>query len=95
VLEQLAFTRWFSRRYGTAVGAVCFGGVLARMLLAALLGLNGALGRSATLGPYERVPAALHTSFLAIPYTRLFRLAEGLILAFPLAAILGLYRNRA
>ena len=49
MLEQLAFTRWFSRRYGTAVGAVCFSGVLARMLLAALLGLNGALGRSATL----------------------------------------------
>src|SRR4028118_1346891 len=53
------------------------------MLLAALLGLNGALGRSATLGPYERILAALHTSFLAIPYTRLLRLAEGLILAPP------------
>jgi hypothetical protein len=75
------------------VGAVCFGGTLMGGMLAAALVLNGALGSSGELAASERIPAALQTGYLGVLYGGVLGLIEGLFLAFPLAAILGLLRN--
>lgn len=91
-LKPVALAEKFSRRYGISVFVVCLGGALMGFLLAAALALNGVLvGGSKTLP--ERIPGALASGVVGVAFGLGSGLVEGAILAFPLAAILGRFRN--
>ncbi len=79
----------FSRRYAVVAGAVCAGGALAGVLLSAVFVVQGSLGSTDLLTPAQRIPAAAYTAVLGAQYGGLLGLLEGLVLAFPLAAVLG------
>ncbi len=91
-LRQSALTEKFSHRYGFSVCMVCLGGTLTGFLLAAALTIN----RTMVPGPdelLERVIGSLIPGFVGAVFGLVLSLAEGLILAFPLAATLGRFRN--
>ena len=68
---------------------MCAGGALAGVLLSAVFVVQGALGSTDLLTPAQRIPAAAYTAVLGAQYGGLLGLLEGLVLAFPLAAVLG------
>ena len=76
----------FPLRYVVIVFGVCLGGVLMGALMGFLLGL-GALQSGAS-------EEAIGVAVLGASIGGVVGLGEGLILAIPLAAILGLFRNR-
>ena len=82
----------FSDRYGVMLFAVGLGGMLMGGLLAGLFALNGVLCPGLSTIP-ERILVALLSGLVDAAFGLELGLAEGLILAFPLAAILGLLRN--
>jgi hypothetical protein len=83
----------FFERYGLTVLAVCLGGVLMGGLLAGLFALNGVLfPRPSTI--LEGIGAALISGLVGAAFGLGLGLAEGLVLAFPIAAILGLFMSR-
>ncbi len=100
VTSQLVL-RWFKRqflaqrfsdRYAIMVIVVCLGGTLMGFLLAAALTLN----RTLVPGPpeiLERMLMSLAPGLVGAALGSVLGIAEGLILAFPLAAILGRFRN--
>ena len=91
-LRRSALAEKFSHRYGFTVCMVCFGGTLTGFLLAAALTIN----RTMVPGPdalLERVMGSLIPGFVGAVFGLVLGLAEGLILAFPLAAVLGRFRN--
>jgi len=82
----------FSQRYLIVVLAWGLGGALTGGLVAAALALNGALViGSATL--LERIAAAIVSALVGAGAGGVLGVAEGLLLALPLAAILGLFRR--
>ena len=82
----------FSDRYGVMLFAVGLGGMLMGELLAGLFALNGVLFPGLSTIP-ERILVALLSGLVGAAFGLELGLAEGLVLAFPLAAILGLLRN--
>lgn len=83
----------FSDRYAFVVMAVCFGGVLMSVLSASVLSIgNAVLAPRPTTIP-ELVMVELAGGSIGIPFGLGLGLVEGLILAFPLAAFLGRFRN--
>lgn len=93
-LKPVALADKFSHRYGVSVFAVCLGGAMMGFLLAAALTLNRVL----VPGPDEllvRIPLSLIPGLVGAAFGLGLGLVEGLILALPLAAILGRFRNRS
>lgn len=83
------FSKRFDQRYVGTMVAVSLGGALMGALLAAVFVLQGSLGSTYMLTPAQRVPAALYTSILGVMYGGGLGLVEGVILAYPLAHVLG------
>lgn len=82
----------FSYRYAVSAFAILFGGILMSFLLAAALTLN----RTLVPGPPgipELILASLLSGLVGAAFGLVLGMFEGLILAFPLAAILGRFRN--
>jgi hypothetical protein len=83
----------FFERYSFTVLAVCLGGMLMGGLLAGLFALNGVLfPKPSTI--LQGIVAALMSGLVGAAFGLGLGLAEGLVLAFPIAAILGLFRSR-
>jgi hypothetical protein len=86
----------FLARYGAMVAAVCFGGLLYGAIQMFVYG--SLLSGSSNLydivpGVVERVIGGLGLGFFGAVVGGMIGLVEGLILGFPLAAILGLFRT--
>ena len=84
----------FFDRYAIVVLVVCLGGTLMGGLLAATLGLDGALAGRSVAVP-ELILAASATGVMGAGVGGGLGFVKGLILAAPLAAILGLFRRNA
>jgi ABC-type glycerol-3-phosphate transport system permease component len=87
------FSERFDQRYAAAAFGVCLGGALMGASLAAVLIFQGSLGSSYMLAPAQRIPAALYTSVLGYVIGGVLGFLEGMILAYPLAHILGRFRS--
>lgn len=88
----------FARRYFFVVLAVCLGGVLMGFLLGYVITLNAVLSgpMSSVSGPVEVLEwmlRALGPGLVGVVLGLGLGLAEGLILAFPLAAMLGKFAS--
>ena len=91
-LRSAALAEKFSDRYANSVFVVCLGGALMGFLLVVALTLNRMLGP----GPpeaLERMLVSLAPGLTGVAFGLVLGLAQGLILAFPLAIILGRFRN--
>jgi hypothetical protein len=79
----------FFARYGLMVLAVCLGGVMLGVLLTAVTTLFD----EQSMMPRRPSEIAYTVAFAAIP-GGVLGIMEGLVLAFPLSAFLGVFRNR-
>ncbi len=101
--RPLALKEEFFDRYRIMVGTVCLGGVASGGLVGGLLGgllllddssVGGSLTVTGLISPIlMAVPLVLLTGFFGVLYGAALGFIEGLFLAFPLAAILGLFRR--
>jgi hypothetical protein len=86
----------FLIRYGAMVRAVCFGGMLygamQRFVYGSLFSSSPNLNDIVS-GVVERIPSGLVQGFIGAVFVGVIGLLEGLILGFPLALILRLFRT--
>lgn len=92
--KSLALAERFFARYGTAVFTLCFGGAIMGGMLVFVLILNDALIPGLPATPEQIVPALL-VILAGAAFGLALGLAEGVILAFPLAVILGRFSDRS
>lgn len=96
-MRPAIFAERFLDRYFNSVVVVCLGGVIMGGLLAYVLTLNVFLhGPFSISGPVEMMESLLRSlgpGLLGAAFGLGLGLVEGLILAFPLAAILGRFGN--
>jgi hypothetical protein len=86
----------FFARYFAMAAAMCFGGMLTGAILTFVPGAfySGSPGLYLFVpGVVERIAGGLVVGFIGAWFGGAAGLAEGLILGFPLAGILGLFRN--
>lgn len=98
VLRKLRpFRESFSDRYGIMVAALCLGGTLTGFFLTFLFAIDGTLGAEVNITletmPYMMIGGS-RSGLVGAMFGFWLGIAEGLILAFPLAAILGLFVPR-
>lgn len=74
---------------------MCLGGAIAGGLLAAVFVFQGSLVGSDTLTPLQRVPSALSLGIIGATIGAALGLIGGLVLARPLAAVLGRFGGEA
>lgn len=97
-LRSAVLAEKFLDRYANSVVVVCLGGVMMGFLLAYAITLNALLlAPSSVSGPMEMLEWMLRAFGPGLVGAALglgMGLTEGLILAFPLAAVLGRLRDR-
>ena len=91
-LGQLVYADGFYERYAAALVAVSLGGTFSGGLLAAAWHLDGTMA-AMPASIYDITVGTLLVVLLGIVYGGGLGVIEGLILSFPLAAILGLFRR--